>query len=145
MAITRFLEVLCDATRVAFPLQDVARVIQAAAVQPVPGSRGCLLGALDVGGDLVTVYDARRLLGLPSRPLRASDRIVIAARPARCALLVDGVAGIVEAVETGLRQTLDWRATGVRGVATGPDGMLLVHDLRRLLDLQRAIPLHPHA
>lgn len=145
MANTSYLEVLCDATRVAFPLQDVARVIPAAAVQRAPGRGGCLLGALDVGGELVTVYEARPLLGLPSRPLRATDRIVIATRPAHCGLVVDGIVGIVEAAEAGLPQTLDWRVTGVRGVARRADGMLLVQDLRRLLDLQRSIPLQPHA
>ena len=64
--------------------------------------------------------------------------------PLRCGLVVDTVAGTVDAQELALGGEFSLQAAGVRGVARGPEGVLLVQDLRRLLALERAIPLVPH-
>lgn len=143
MRTTSYLEAVLDPVRVGVPLEDIERVVRAVAVQVVPGAPGCLLGAIDVAGDWVSVYDTRTLLGLPPRPLRASDRIVLTRE--RCGLLVDEVLGTVEAGPVELADRLALQAAGVRGVARGGDGLLLVQDLRRLLALQRAIPIHEEA
>lgn len=128
--------------RVAFPLDQVERIIRAVAIAPVPGATRCLHGVIDVAGDMLPVYDLRRLLGLRGGPLRPQDRIVLTRAP-RCGLVVDGVAGTVEPEAVQLSDDFALRAAGLRGVTRGRDGLLLVHDLRRLLALERAIPIHP--
>lgn len=138
-------EAQIEATRVAFALQDIERVVRAVAVHAVPGAPGCLLGAIDVGGELLSVYDMRRLLGLPSRPLAASDRIVLTRAPFRCGLLVDDVLQVLETEAPERSDQLAMHAAGVRGVARSADGLLLVQDLNRLLALERAIPIASHA
>jgi purine-binding chemotaxis protein CheW len=143
MRTTSYVEAVLDPVRVGVPLQAIERVVRAVAVQAVPGAPGCLLGAIEVAGEWISVYDTRTLLGLPSRPLRASDRIVLTRE--RCGLLVDEVLGTVEAPLVELADRVALQAAGVRGVARGGDGLLLVQDLRRLLALQRAIPIHADA
>jgi purine-binding chemotaxis protein CheW len=143
MRTTSYVEAVLDPVRVGVPLQAIARVVRAVAVQAVPGAPGCLLGAIEVAGEWISVYDTRTLLGLPSRPLRASDRIVLTRE--RCGLLVDEVLGTVEAPPVELADRVALQAAGVRGVARGGGGLLLVQDLRRLLALQRAIPIHADA
>lgn len=143
MRTTNFVEAVLDEVHLGVPLPDVERVVRAVAVQAVPGATGCLLGAIDVAGTWVSVYDTRKLLGLPGRALRASDRIVLTR--ARCGLVVDEVIGTVEAEPVELADRMALQAAGVRGVARGRDGLLLVQDLRRLLALQRAIPVHAAA
>lgn len=141
MTTSCFVEAVLDAMHVAFPLREVDRVLRAAAVHPVPQGGGCLLGAIDLAGELVSVYDLRRLLGLPSRPLRASDRIVLTRAPARCGFVVDQVVGTAEPEEIELSGEFALHAAGVRGLARTRDGVLLVQDLKRLLALERAIPI----
>jgi purine-binding chemotaxis protein CheW len=139
-----YIEVLLDRSRVAFPLDQVERVVRVVALHNVPGAVGCLAGTINVAGDLVSVYDSRKLLGLPGRPLRLSDRIVISLVPARCGLLVDDVLGIVEPQELKAPESFSMHAAGVRGIVHGRDNVLMVHDLRRLLALERAIPVSAH-
>ena len=145
MTTSSFVEAELGSGRVALPLHQVQRIVRAAALHAVPGARSCLLGALDLAGQLVCVYDARKLLGLPTRPMRASDRIVIASVPQRCGLLVDGVIGTVDASRLEDTESFAMHAAGIRGVVRAAGGLLLVQDLRRLLALETAIPIARHA
>lgn len=140
-----FLQAVLEETRIALPVEAVDRVVRAVQVEQVPGGTGCLLGAIDVAGELVPVFAMRRLLGLPGQPLRADDRIVLTRGPLRCGLVVDDVGTTVELDALELTGEYGLHAAGLRGVARGPDGLLLVHDLRRLLALERAIPITAHA
>lgn len=139
-------EVILDALRVALPLNLVDRVLRAVDVHPAPAGGGCLLGAVDVAGELLPLYELRKLLGLAPRglPLRLDDRIVLVRAPLRCGLVVDAVPGTVEAQELALGGEFSLQAAGVRGVARSPEGVMLVQDLRRLLALERAIPVVAH-
>lgn len=136
-----FLEVLLEWTRVALPVEAVDRILRAVQVHAVGGAAGCLLGAIDVAGEIVPVYDLRRLLGLPGGPVRASDRFVLTRSPLRCALRVDEVLGTVDTPSIELTGEFGLHAAGLRGVTRGDNGLLLVHDLRRLLALERAVAL----
>lgn len=133
------------AVRLAFPLHDIDRIIRAVAIAPVPGAAQCLLGVIDVAGEIVPVYDTARLLGLEGRELSASDRIILTRPPRRRAFLVSDVVGTVHEADVTEPPGFSMRASGVRGVARRDDGLLLVHDLERLMAPERAISLAPHA
>jgi len=136
-----FVEAVLDDMHVAFPLSDVDRVVRAVAVHPVPQGGGCLLGTIDVAGELVSLYEMRRLLGLTTRPLRTSDRIVLTRAPVRCGFVVDRVVGTAEPQSVELSSEFALHAAGLRGVARTSDGVLLIQDLKRLVALERAIPI----
>jgi chemotaxis signal transduction protein len=140
-------EAVIDTMQVALPLQDVERVIRAVAVNPAPLQAGCLIGTIDIRGELVPLYDLRKLLGAAPRglPLHLSDRIVLLRSPHRCGLVVDAVPGTVEAGTLELSDEFSLQAAGLRGVARTADGVLLVQDLRRLLAFERAVPMFAHA
>jgi len=138
-------EAVLDHMHLAFPLRDVDRILRAVAVHPVPRGAGCLLGAIDIAGELVSVFDLRRMFGLPDRPLRPADRMILLRPPVRCAFVVDAVLGAVAAHGLELADEFALHAAGVRGVARTRDGVLLVQDVRRLLALERAIPIAAHA
>jgi purine-binding chemotaxis protein CheW len=142
----KVLVAIVDGMALALPLAGVERVIRAAAVQPVPAAGGCLLGTLDIGGELRPVYDTRKLLGVPTRPLHPDDRMVLVRAPVRCALLVDDVRGPDDASDAVIAaDSSTLRAAGLRGIAEGPDGALLLQDMERLLALERVVPLADHA
>lgn len=140
-----YVEAVVDALHVAFPLQSVDRVLRAVAVHPVPEGTGCLLGAIDLAGEFIPLYDLRRLLGLPPRPPRATDRMLLLGQPVRCAFVVDQVRGTVQPQALEPADALSLDAAGLRGVARAPGGMLLVHDPRSLLALEGAPPMATHA
>ena len=140
-----FIELAFDDTRVAFPLAEVARVVRVVDVKAVPGASPCLLGMVDVAGEGVPVYDTRRLLGLPARALRVTDRMLLTRGAAPKAFVADRVLGTFQSDVVVAPAGFAMGAAGVRGVARTADGLLTVHDLRRFMALELAIPVARHA
>ena len=78
------------------PVEAVAEVLPMAWVTPVPESPPDVAGVLDVRGQVVTIVDPTLRLGLPRRPSRATDFLVLVSLDHEAlALRVDGVLGLV--------------------------------------------------
>lgn len=83
-----------DERRFAVPLAVAIEVTTVAAITEDPGG-GSRMGHLDLRGESVPAFDARRLLAIRDRPVMLSDRYLIArVRRGSIALLVDSVDGI---------------------------------------------------
>jgi purine-binding chemotaxis protein CheW len=73
---------------------------------------------------------------LEERPVQPSDRFVIARTPRRTvALAVDDAEGVVERAQSSVAGILDIApgSSQIRGVLPLEDGLVLVHDLEKLL------------
>lgn len=121
--------------RHAVPLAGVERVLAAAAVTPLPQAPHAVLGAIDFGGRILPVYDLRRRFGMQPRPLAPADQFLLVRTPRRAlVLVVDEVHGIAACEQPAIAA-----ASLVPGLATAAgvvrldDGLLLIHDLERLL------------
>jgi purine-binding chemotaxis protein CheW len=142
---SHFLAFTLDSTRIAFALDDIERVIRAVAVTPVPGASPCVMGVIDVHGTVTTLFDTRALLGMPSRPLRTTDHIMIARSAARPrAFVADEVLGNFECDEIASPRSYLVGTSRVQGVAQLDDGMVLVHDLKQLMAIDGAMPIRVH-
>lgn len=135
LAETQLLVFQLDARLHAVPLAAVERVVAAVDVTPLPGAPGAVLGAIDLAGRIVPVFCLRRRFLLPVRPLSPADQFVVVRTPRRTlALVVDEVREVADS-------SGPWADAGVlapglepfQGVARLPDGLLLIHDLERLL------------
>lgn len=124
-----------QAQRHAVPLAGVVRVLAAAAVTPLPGAPDTVLGAIDVGGCIVPVYSLRRRFGLPERPLEPADQFLLVRTPQRVlVLVVDEVHGIATSDQPAVdAATVVPGLQAAAGVVRLDDGLLLIHDLERLL------------
>lgn len=127
---------ILDGRLFAVPLDRVRLVTRAALPRPVPGAPPLLLGVLCLRGEMRPVVSLRRRLGLPDRPLRPSDRLVVVqGRSLVLALVVD------EVTETDRRFDDSWTTmdavwpgvTWFDGAARLEGGVAVVHDLDRLL------------
>lgn len=125
-----------DAQRFALPLAAVRRIVRAVEVTPLPGAPALVLGAIDVQGDVVPVFDFRRRLGAMGREIDPADQFMIASTARRAvALLIDEAFGVIECersavvdsgpVASGLEQ--------FSGVLRLDDGLVLIHDLEKFL------------
>ncbi len=139
----RFVEFVLDTVHFAFALEDVQRVIRAVAVTPVPGAGRCVMGAIDLHGTIVPVFDTRALLGLESRTLQPSDHFMIAHGSRTRAFAVDRVVGSFECSLLERPASYLMGVARLQGVARRGDGMILVHDLKRFMALDHAMPLEP--
>ena len=130
----RWVTFALDDQRFALPLDSVLRVVRAAEITPLPLAPDGVAGALDVGGRILPVFDLRRRLQLPERPLRLSDQFLIAQTPRRTvAMVVDLALGLVEAELVDDSAALAPQMRHLRGVLSLPDGLVLIHDLEAFL------------
>lgn len=128
-----------DGRRYGLELDLVSRVIRAVAVTPLPQAPSIILGVIDLGGAVIPVVDIRRRFNLPPREIRLSDQLVIAAAGGMTvALLVDDTPGVIDArseICSGAGKILPG-AKFIDGAVTLDDGLVLIHDLGRLLSLE---------
>jgi purine-binding chemotaxis protein CheW len=133
-----------DAGRYALPLENVERVVRAAAYTPLPLAPAVVLGALDVGGKILPVFNLRHRFRLPERALAPDDQFIIA----RCAgrrvvLVVDAAQGVADEPATPMvsSSTIAPELTHLQGVMSLPDGLVLIQDLERFLSAEEATAL----
>jgi purine-binding chemotaxis protein CheW len=119
-----------DGRRLGLELGVVERVVAMVAISPLARAPDAVLGAVDVGGTIVPVYDLRRRLGLPAREYGPDASLLLVRTANRMVAVpadeVDGVRTVeapadAEAVVPGLEH--------VAGLATLDDGLLMIQDL----------------
>ena len=128
-----------DDQRYALALTCVQRAISVVAITPLPDAPAIVLGIIDLGGVVIPVINIRKRFNHPPRDVRLSDHLIVATTGKRTvALLVDETKGVIEAspesyapageILPGLEL--------VDGAIKIEDGLILIHDLERLLSLE---------
>lgn len=121
------------------PLSAVERIATAVEATPLPDAPPSVQGIINVSGDLLPVYNTRRIIGLPERPVELSDRLIIARTPTRrMALLADAVDGVIERpdAEVSSAARLFGGLPRLKGVVKLEDGLLLILNLDAFLSIE---------
>jgi purine-binding chemotaxis protein CheW len=133
------LVVFClDEQRYGLPLAMVERIVRAAELTPLPQAPAIVLGAIDVGGQVLPVLNVRWRLRLPERGISPAHQFLIGQTGRRTVVLViDEAQGVIDVpvlkivdgaeIVPGLDQ--------IRGVVKLDDGLILIYDLERFLSL----------
>jgi chemotaxis signal transduction protein len=125
----RLIEFESGGRRIALPLDCVRRAVASAEPMPLPGATDIVLGALNVGGELVAVVDVCRRLGLPGAPMLPSQQLLIVELSGFLAgVLADRIVGVTE---RPLAQAVPAEVGGapfLRGAVRLDDGLCLVLD-----------------
>ncbi len=132
--------------RLAVSIEQVARVIHAVEITPLPAATllaaaPTVAGFVDLHGDLVPVVDMRRRLGLAERELELTDHFVLVQRDSgRWFLACDGVVGVVELSDGSLsaRDRLDRGSDCCSADLYLDEGTVSVLDLERLVSAKEA-------
>ncbi|HEY8607303.1 MAG TPA: chemotaxis protein CheW [Noviherbaspirillum sp.] len=92
-------------------LQEAGEIVTVGAVTPVPLTQDWYIGLTNIRGNLISVVDLARFLGMPSTPIEKESRIVAFAPGLafNCGLLVSRV--------MGLRNVAEMSAEPVEGAA----------------------------
>jgi len=128
-----------DDQRYALALARVQRAIRVVAITPLPDAPAIVLGIIDLGGAVIPVIDIRRRFNHPPRDVRLSDHLVVATTGKRTvALLVDETKGVIEASPERYAPAAEILPglELVDGAVKLEDGLILIHDLERLLSLE---------
>ena len=125
-----------DSARYALPLHAVGRIVRAAQITPLPFAPPIVMGAIDIAGDVLPVFDLRRKLRLRERALELSDQFLLAHAPHRTVVLViDQALGVIErsADEVIESHRVVPRLAFIRGVMPTPEGLVLIQNLDEFL------------
>jgi purine-binding chemotaxis protein CheW len=117
-----------DKGRYALPLATVDRIVRAVHVTPMPRAPGIVLGAIDVQGRVLPVFDP-------------ADHFLIAHTARRTVVLViDAAQGVVEHAATAVTEAANIAPDleHIRGVIQLDDGLVLIHDLEHFLSPDEA-------
>ena len=117
-------------------VQEVLRVTE---IAPVPGAPHYVLGIINLRGNVVTVVDTRERLGLGSKEMEESTRIVIIeADKMVVGILVDAVAEVVDLrtseIESAPSVGNDESSKYIQRVASRDGELLILVDLNKLLN-----------
>lgn len=128
-----------DSLRLGLHLEAVDRVVSACEPTPLPGAPEPIVGAINLAGDVVPVLDLRQRLQLPRRPIGVDDQLLLVrADERRYALTVDDTDGVHEFQADDVvppAEVAEGRAS-IQGVVRLADGLLLIEDPRRFLDIE---------
>jgi purine-binding chemotaxis protein CheW len=122
----------------AINVMQVQEVLRVSEIAPVPGAPHYVLGIVNLRGNVVTVIDARRRLGLESRePDEASRVVIIEVSNQVVGILVDSVAEVIELAATEIEPAPnvgnDESSKYIQGVASRDGELTIVVDLNKLL------------
>ncbi len=127
--------------RYALPLAAVERIVRAAEVTPLPNAPEIVLGAIDVEGRVLPVINLRRRLLLPEQEIGPANQFLIAdAVQRRVVLVIDEAQGVVEREQSAIIKAgkIVPGLEQFQGVVRLDDGLVLIHDLEKLLSLDEA-------
>jgi purine-binding chemotaxis protein CheW len=124
--------------RYALDLGKVRRAVRVVAITPLPQAPPIVVGIIDLGGEVIPVVSLRVRFRLPPKETRLSDHLVVAHTGRRAvALLVDETNGVIEVSPEDVAKA-DRIVPGladIDGAVKLTDGLILIHDLGRLLSL----------
>jgi purine-binding chemotaxis protein CheW len=130
-----------DAGRYALPLAVVGRIVRAVHVTPLPMAPPVVLGAIDVEGHVLPVFNLRHKFRLPERTIDPADQFLIAHTAQRTVVLViDAAHGVLERPAAAVIDAAHIAPTlgHVLGVIPLEDGLVLIHDLEVFLSPDEA-------
>ncbi|WP_018872526.1 chemotaxis protein CheW [Thioalkalivibrio sp. ALJ16] len=122
----------------AIDVLQVQEVLKVTEIAPVPGVPDYILGIINLRGNVVTVIDARRRMGLDEQePSDASRIVIIDVDNQNVGILVDSVSEVVriaaDAVEPAPEVGNDDSSRFIEGVTSTEEGLTILVDLNKLL------------
>jgi purine-binding chemotaxis protein CheW len=125
-----------DKQRFALALASVERVARLVAFTSLPKAPAIVLGVINVGGEIIPVYNLRQRFRLPQREMSLSDHLIIAkTSKRRVALVADVVDGVLNLPEEKIVPAEDVlpEMEYVQGIVKLREGLVLIHNLDEFL------------
>lgn len=104
----------------AFPGEDVKEILPVGKITYVPGSPDFILGIINVRGDIESVLDIHKLMGLPHRETDEIGRIAIAETEGlRSGILVDSVLDVIDVPKSSIQPPLSTLSKSLKEFVAG--------------------------
>lgn len=128
------MEVRANKAGYALPILSIHEIIRMQDITQVPNTRSCVLGVINLRGQIIPVVSLRERLGLPEVETTKSTRIVI----------VNDHDGVIGMIVDSVHQVLSFdgiqpppdegNVSYLRGIGRRGDTLVSVLDLQNLID-----------
>jgi purine-binding chemotaxis protein CheW len=119
---------------------EVREVVQQPTITPIPLLPPVVRGVFNVRGELVTVLDLRRRLGMPDEQMNSAIHLIVPTVDGTVSLLVDRQGDVIETDRASFEAPPSGIAEVARDCVLGayklPGRLLVVLDTSKLLDLR---------
>ncbi|WP_136415127.1 chemotaxis protein CheW [Herbaspirillum sp. ST 5-3] len=132
----KLIEFECRGHRFAMPLDCVRRVVPGVMPTPLPGAPDIVLGALNLGGEILAVINFNRRIGVPFSGIDSSQFLLVSdLSDFPVGFVVDKVNGVIERDLSGATVLPERFAAGdfVEAVARLDDGLCVIIDPEQFL------------
>lgn len=136
--------VMVRGARYGIPAASVVELIRAVAISPLPGAPGSVSGVINVRGTLTAVIDPAVVFGHPATPVKPSDNFALVSLPSRTvALRVESADELIDVPDADIlaAEMVSSSAHRLGGVATLPDGLVVIYDPAKFLDEAESLAL----
>ncbi len=104
----------------AFPGVDVKEILSLMDISPVPGAPDFIPGLINNRGDIESVINLNKFLGLPDSESTAASRIIMASKAGlRSGILVDAVIDVVDMPLASIKPALSTLGHAIKELVTG--------------------------
>ncbi|MBI5076113.1 MAG: chemotaxis protein CheW [Nitrospirae bacterium] len=104
----------------AFPGADVKEILPLMDISPVPGAPDFIPGLINNRGDIESVINLNRFLGLPDSERTTASRIAMVSKAGlRSGILVDGVLDVVDVLLDSIKPPLSTLDHAIKEFVTG--------------------------
>jgi len=129
-----------DQERYGFAIEHVHEIIRMQEVTRIPRAPAFVEGVINLRGQVIPVLDLRRRFGLPAEERDGSTRIVVVEMHGnRVGVVVDAVLEVLRVSESSVVPPEDLLGSSqvafLRGIAKHGDGLILLLDLQRVLEV----------
>ena len=138
----QFVVFTLDKNYFALPVKIVNRIVRSILITKVPGLHENIIGVINVHGQVIPVFNIRKIFNLPPKDVQLSDLFIIARTSMQTiSFVVDTVKGVTDRVEQQV-VTAEKIFPGMEKIFEGliffEDGMILIYDMNRFFTLEKA-------
>ena len=139
--VTQWLTFVLGGEKYAVKVVQVQEVLRYTTIAPVPGSPAEVLGIINLRGNVVTVVDARKKFGMPSRKVDDATRIMMMdVQGYIIGVLVDTVTEVIDLKDNEIESTPDVSNSAtslfIQGIANIDNVLHILVSLDKLLNEQ---------